>query len=69
MSKITITDLEVFFHVGVPDEERAKPQRLLVSVDMEFDFSIAAVSDRVTKTIDYFTANTASVAASGGISK
>src|SRR5437867_13176576 len=54
MSKITIVDLEVFFHVGVPDEERAKPQRLLLTVEMDFDFSAAAMSDRVTKTIDYF---------------
>ena len=54
MSRITIVDLEVFLHVGVPDEERAKPQRLLLTVDMEFDFSVAAISDRVTKTIDYF---------------
>jgi len=53
MSKITIVDLEVFFRVGVPDEERANPQRLLITVDMEFDFSVAAMSDRVIKTIDY----------------
>ena len=54
MSKITIVDLEVFFHVGVPDEERAKPQRLLLTVDMAFDFSSAAMNDRVIKTIDYY---------------
>lgn len=54
MSKIKIVDLEVFFCVGVSDEERAKPQRLLVTVDIGFDFSVAAVSDRITKTIDYF---------------
>jgi dihydroneopterin aldolase len=54
MSKITIVDLEVFYHVGVPDEERSKPQRLLLTVDMAFDFSAAALNDRVAKTIDYF---------------
>jgi len=54
MSQITIVDLEVFCHVGVPDEERARPQRLLITVDMTYDFSSAALSDRVTKTIDYF---------------
>jgi dihydroneopterin aldolase len=53
MSKITIVDLEVFFRVGVPDEERAEPQKLLITVDMTYDFSSAAVTDRVTKTIDY----------------
>jgi len=54
MSKITITDLEVYFHVGVPDEERAKPQRLLLTVEMIHDFSSAAATDRITKTIDYY---------------
>jgi len=53
LSKITITDLEVFFCVGVTEEERAKPQRLLVTVDMAFDFSTAATSDRIEKTINY----------------
>lgn len=54
MSKITITDLEVFYHVGVPDEERAQAQRLLITVEMQFDFSSAAATDRITKTIDYY---------------
>jgi dihydroneopterin aldolase len=54
MAKLSIVDLEVFFHVGVPDEERARPQRLLLTVEMEFDFAPAAMSDRVTRTIDYF---------------
>lgn len=54
MSKITITDLEVQFCVGVPDAERAKPQRLLITVDMAYDFSSAATTDRITKTIDYY---------------
>jgi dihydroneopterin aldolase len=53
MSKITIVDLEVFYCVGVTDEERSKPQRLLVTVDMSFDFSSASVSDRIEKTINY----------------
>ena len=53
MSKITIVDLEVFFNVGVTDEERAKLQLLLVTVDMEFDFSSAARTDSITNTIDY----------------
>jgi len=54
MSHISIIDLEVYCRVGVPDEERAKPQRLLVTVDMEYDFTSAAVSDRANRTIDYF---------------
>ena len=54
MSRISIVDLEVFYCVGVTDAERAKPQRLLVSVDMEFDFTAAALSDRLERTINYF---------------
>jgi 7,8-dihydroneopterin aldolase/epimerase/oxygenase len=54
VSNISIVDLEVFYHVGITDEERAQPQRLLVTVDMKFDFSSAAVSDRIGRTIDYF---------------
>jgi FolB domain-containing protein len=55
MSKITIVDLEVFWCVGLTDEERAKPQRLLLTVDMSLDFSSASVSDRIEKTINYQT--------------
>jgi len=53
MSKISIVDLEVFINVGVTDEERAQPQRLLLTLLLDFDFTSAAVSDRITKTIDY----------------
>lgn len=53
MSRISIVDLEVYYCVGVTDEERAKPQRLLVSVDLTLDFSTASISDRIEKTIDY----------------
>ena len=52
--KISIVDLEVFYRVGVPDEERAKPQRLLLTVDMNCDFSKAAKSDSIGDSIDYF---------------
>ncbi len=53
MSRISIVDLEVFYNVGVTDEERAKPQRLLITVDMNLDFSSASISDRIEKTINY----------------
>ena len=54
MSKIKIADLEVFYRVGVPDEERAQPQRLLLSLEMEFDFATAVKTDSIADTIDYF---------------
>lgn len=54
MSQISIVDLEVFYRVGVPDAERARPQRLLLTVEMESDFSTAAKTDSIADTIDYF---------------
>jgi 7,8-dihydroneopterin aldolase/epimerase/oxygenase len=54
MPRISIVDLEVFYRVGVPDAERAQPQRLLLTVEMESDFSKAAKSDSIADTIDYF---------------
>jgi FolB domain-containing protein len=53
-SQISIVDLEVFFRVGVPDAERATPQRLLLTVQMDFGFSDAARNDDLAKTINYF---------------
>ncbi len=53
MSRISIVDLEVHYCVGVNDEERAKPQRLLLTVEMNLDFGSAAISDRLEKTINY----------------
>jgi dihydroneopterin aldolase len=54
MSQISILDLEVLYRVGVPDAERAQPQRLLLTVQMETDFVAAAKSDSIADTIDYF---------------
>ena len=53
MDLITIAELEVWYHVGVPDQERAEAQRLLLTVEMAYDFSIAAAHDDVRATIDY----------------
>jgi 7,8-dihydroneopterin aldolase/epimerase/oxygenase len=55
MSRISLVDLEVFYCVGVTDAERAQPQRLLITVEMDCDFTSAATSDRIEKTIDYHT--------------
>ena len=54
MGKISIIDLEVFYRVGVPDAERAQPQRLLLTVELETDFSAAAKTDSIGNTTDYF---------------
>jgi dihydroneopterin aldolase len=55
MDTITIAGLEVNYHVGVPDAERVKPQRLLLNVEMTRDFQAAAAHDTLQHTIDYFT--------------
>ena len=52
--KISIVDLEVFYRVGVPDAERAQPQRLLLTIELESDFTAAAKSDGIADTIDYY---------------
>jgi dihydroneopterin aldolase len=54
VAKISIVDLEVFYHVGVPDEERAQPQRLLITIELSCDFTAAAKSDAIAETINYF---------------
>jgi dihydroneopterin aldolase len=50
---ILIEELEAHFRVGVPDEERRQPQRLLISLELEKDFTQAARQDAVELTIDY----------------
>jgi dihydroneopterin aldolase len=50
---ITIKDLKVSYNIGVPDAERATPQRLLLTVEMEHDFTAAARRDALDRTIDY----------------
>lgn len=54
MDTITLTELEVYYCVGVPDAERAQPQRLLLTVEMQRDFTRAAASDDLRETIDYY---------------
>lgn len=51
--RIILHDVEVHYHVGVPDEERSKPQRLLISVELTSDFTTAATTDFLATTIDY----------------
>src|SRR3954467_10087194 len=53
MDKIIICELEVFYRVGVTEAERARPQRLLLTVEMTHDFKAAAARDDLAETIDY----------------
>ena len=54
MDIISIKDLEVFYRVGVSDEERERPQKLLITIDMEKDVSRTTETDDIADTIDYY---------------
>lgn len=53
MDQIIIEDLEVHYRVGVPDEERIHPQKLLLCVQIDHEFDTAQASDDLSHTIDY----------------
>jgi dihydroneopterin aldolase len=51
---IRVNELEVMAHIGVPDDERLQPQRLLISMEMSLDsFAHAAKTDSVGWTVHY----------------
>jgi len=51
--QIHIEALEVWSRIGVPDEERATPQRLTVTLTLEPIRDFRALEDRIEATIDY----------------
>jgi dihydroneopterin aldolase len=53
MDQIIIKDFEVFMRIGVPAAERSKPQRLLLTIEMDHDFAAVATHDRLQETINY----------------
>jgi 7,8-dihydroneopterin aldolase/epimerase/oxygenase len=55
MDRIVIQDLEVSYRVGVTEKERAKPQRLLLTIEMKHSFTAAARRDDLKRTINYYT--------------
>ena len=52
-SSVAIHDLRVKTCIGVPKQERAKPQEVLISIWAEIDTRPAAKSDDVKKSINY----------------
>ena len=50
---LTITDLELWTHIGIPADERMAEQRLLVTIEMTLDVRATAKSDDVKKSINY----------------
>lgn len=53
LDRITIDGLRVPAHIGVTEEERERPQALLVDLDIEIDLRPAEQSDGLDDTIDY----------------
>lgn len=51
--EIVIRRLEVECHIGVPDEERAVPQKLWISVIMQPSQGFLGLQDKVQNTVDY----------------
>ncbi|MCC6353955.1 MAG: dihydroneopterin aldolase [Verrucomicrobiae bacterium] len=50
-AQIRIQDLEAWCHIGVPESERAHPQRLLLDIGFETPTND---NDHIAATVDYF---------------
>src|SRR6266487_1177186 len=51
--RIHIEQLEVFTRIGVPEEERATPQRLTVSISFWPDYEQRDMADKIDNTVNY----------------
>jgi dihydroneopterin aldolase len=51
--QIHIEQLEIFAHIGVPDEERAVAQRLVFNITFWPADNAAELEDRIARTVDY----------------
>lgn len=54
MDIIEIRRLQIPCHIGVPDDERATPQTLLVTVRMTPASDFDGLADDISRTIDYY---------------
>jgi FolB domain-containing protein len=52
---ILVHGLELSVHLGVPDSERAEPQRLTVNLTLFPCESLAQLGDDLARTVDYYT--------------
>jgi FolB domain-containing protein len=55
--EIEIRRLAVMTHIGVPDEERAEPQTLWLSIRMRPSQAFLGLNDDVANTVDYYEAS------------
>ncbi len=53
LHEIEIRRLKVSCHIGVPEEERALPQQLRVSVKLSVSSPFHAMADEISRTLDY----------------
>ena len=53
--QIVIEELELTARIGVPGEERARPQRLTATLVLESDDGFSDLADDLARTIDYET--------------
>jgi len=51
--EIHIEQLEVFARIGVPEKERASPQRLTVSISFWADRQTRDMADKIDQTVNY----------------
>ena len=55
---LSLVDLELLCHIGVPKEERAQPQKLLCTVTVPVpNLKKAAQTDNIQHTLNYFNLN------------
>jgi dihydroneopterin aldolase len=52
---ITLSGLKITSWIGVPDEERAHPQSLEVTITLTPRNSLSGLEDRIEQTVDYAT--------------
>lgn len=50
---IHIEELEIFAHIGVPDEERASAQRLVFSITLWPTRQAGDLGDKIERTVNY----------------
>jgi dihydroneopterin aldolase len=53
LHQIEIRRLKVNCHIGVPEEERALPQQLRVTVKLSLAKPFHAMADEISRTLDY----------------
>jgi dihydroneopterin aldolase len=64
--QIEICGLEIAAHIGVPEEERAAPQRLLVDLSLHPLRDFSRMPDAIAATVDYYAVTQRVIALAAG---